>query len=432
MNNSKTIGKVGGFNICFRKEALTSHAGIVLVQEMCERLEIGQLIDQELRVKQRERGYSDSEHVLAICWNLITGGSCLSDIEALRGDPGTQILLGLKAMPAAWTIAEFLRKFRIDAICDLRRLLRRVALLLRPRQKVLVWTLDLDASIYEQCSRAKEGSRKAYNGQIGYHPLFVFCAETSELLFSHLLAGNRHPSAKAIWALEQALLSVPQGAKLQLRADSAFYSWKLIDWLEAHQVIYFITADLGKMLRRLIEGLPQSAWRKTKFYPGIEVAELWYRPKSRDKEYRYVVKRELVTNDEGQTIYKYHAIITNDTHRRPAKALKWHSARSTMENQIKEHKHGFNLEKLPTKKFHANWAYLLIGQLAFNLIAWFKRLVLPQPYHTAMIKTIRHHLFNLAGKIVHTARQSFLMISEDYRYQDVWRFALKQLAKLVT
>ena len=46
----------------------------------------------------------------------------------------------------------------------------------------------------------------------------------------------------------------------------------------------------------------------------------------------------------------------------------------TMENAIKEHKSGFGLEKLPTQKFHANWAYLLIGQLAFNLLAWFKRL----------------------------------------------------------
>ena len=47
-------------------------------------------------------------------------------------------------------------------------------------------------------------------------------------------------------------------------------------------------------------------------------------------------------------------------------------ARGEMENRIKEHKSGFGLEKLPTQKFHANWAYLLIVQLAFNLVAWFK------------------------------------------------------------
>ena len=88
-----------------------------------------------------------------------------------------------------------------------------------------------------------------------------------------------------------------------------------------------------------------------------------------------------------------------------------------MENAIKERKSGFGLEKLPTQKFPANWAYLLIGQLAFNLMAWFKRLVLPASYHRTTIKTIRHHLLNLAGKIVHTARRCFLMLSDQYRYQ---------------
>ncbi len=88
------------------------------------------------------------------------------------------------------------------------------------------------------------------------------------------------------------------------------------------------------------------------------------------------------------------------------------------------------LEKLPTRLFHANWAYLLIGQLAFNLLAWFKRLVLPSDYHQATAKIIRHHLLNVAGKIVHTARQFFVVISDQYRYQPVWRFAIQQLASL--
>jgi hypothetical protein len=101
-----------------------------------------------------------------------------------------------------------------------------------------------------------------------------------------------------------------------------------------------------------------------------------------------------------------------------------------MENAIKEHKSGFGLEKLPTQHFHANWAYLLIEQLAFNLVAWCKRLVLPPAYHRTAIKTLRHHLLNLAWKLVHTARRVFLVISNGYRYQSVWQFAIKRLAAL--
>ena len=63
---------------------------------------------------------------------------------------------------------------------------------------------------------------------------------------------------------------------------------------------------------------------------------------------------------------------------------------AAMESAIREHKNGFGVEKLPTQKFHANWAYLLIVQLAFNLVSWFKRLVLPASYHRSTVKTIRH------------------------------------------
>jgi hypothetical protein len=45
-------------------------------------------------------------------------------------------------------------------------------------------------------------------------------------------------------------------------------------------------------------------------------------------------------------------------------------------------------------------------------------------------KTIRPHLFNLAGKLVHTARQVFLVISDSYRYQAVWQFAMHRLPHL--
>ncbi len=84
----------------------------------------------------------------------------------------------------------------------------------------------------------------------------------------------------------------------------------------------------------------------------------------------------------------------------------------------------------PRKIFMPTGPYWLVGQLAFNLVAWFKRLVLPADYHHATLKTIQHHLLNVAGKIVHTARQFFVVLSDEYRYQEVWRAALNQLAKL--
>ncbi len=79
---------------------------------------------------------------------------------------------------------------------------------------------------------------------------------------------------------------------------------------------------------------------------------------------------------------------------------------------------------------HLFGASLLIGQMAFNLIAWFKRLVLPGNYHQSTIKTIRHQVLNVAGKIVQTGRKFYLVLSDQYRYQAVWEHAIKKLAAL--
>jgi Transposase DDE domain group 1 len=127
-------------------------------------------------------------------------------------------------------------------------------------------------------------------------------------------------------------------------------------------------------------------------------------------------------------------VITNDERRTPKQLMRWALKRCAMENQIKEHKSesGFGLEKLPTGKYFANWAWLLIGQLAFNLVAWFKRLALPEQYRDSTIKTIRYQILNLAGRIVESGRQFFLVLSDHYQFQDVWQFALKRLAKLAT
>jgi len=141
-----------------------------------------------------------------------------------------------------------------------------------------------------------------------------------------------------------------------------------------------------------------------------------------------VAKRERRKTKKGEEYWRYYVIITNDLRSSARQIMRRGLKRCAMENQIKEYKAGFGLEKMPTNNYHANWAWLLIGQLAFNIVAWFKRQALPEQYHTATIKTIRHHLLNVAGKIVSSGKQFFLMLSDQSLFQDVWAFALNRLA----
>jgi Transposase DDE domain group 1 len=430
VNRQKVVGKVGKFNICFRQEQLTSHAGTVLLQDFAQRLGVERVLDEELQVKKRERGYGEGHAISGLVYNLVLGGEHLSDLEVLRGDPGTQELVGVDTILAPTTAGEFLRKFDIGDTQDLQRVQLQLQERVRPHQRATTCTIDLDSSIYEQASTRKEGSTKAYNGEVGYHPLFAFWAEEGELLFSHLRRGSAHTARNVVWFLRETLKRVPDPAVKQLRADSGFYSKRVVEWCEAQGFTFTITADQTAPLLAAIAAVPERNWQQLPEYDLAEVAECRYQPTGWAHPYRYVVKRELAETQTGELYWKYHATVTNEPKRSAGEVVVWHLQHADMENAIKEHKSGFGLEKLPTRKFHANWAYLLIGQIAFNLVAWFKRLVLPPSYQRATIKTVRHHILNLAGKIVHTARRCFLMLSDHYRYQPVWRFAIERLAHL--
>ncbi len=71
-------------------EALTVHTGFSLFYAMAEAMEIPRTLDEHVKVKQRESGYSESEHLLRLAANAFVGGDYLEDLESLREDVAIQ------------------------------------------------------------------------------------------------------------------------------------------------------------------------------------------------------------------------------------------------------------------------------------------------------------------------------------------------------
>jgi hypothetical protein len=63
---------------------------MLLVKVFADELGVADLLNQELKVKQRKRGYSQAEAGLGLVYNSVVGGDCPSDLEVLRGDPGAR------------------------------------------------------------------------------------------------------------------------------------------------------------------------------------------------------------------------------------------------------------------------------------------------------------------------------------------------------
>jgi len=148
------LGRAAHFIICVRGMSLTSNAGLIPLQDFMTRLGLPPLLDRALCLKQRERGYAESEALLALVWNLILGGDCLRDLNALRGDAGLGELLGVETILAPTTAGELLRQFDLRQLHALERVLREVAQRVRRYQTSRILRLKIaDRAILQQlCS----------------------------------------------------------------------------------------------------------------------------------------------------------------------------------------------------------------------------------------------------------------------------------------
>ena len=69
-----------------------------------------------------------------------------------------------------------------------------------------------------------------------------------------------------------------------------------------------------------------------------------------------------------------------------------------MENYIEEFKNGLGAAHLPSQRFLANWAWLLIAGIAYNLAQAFKLLLLGVEWHADQLKKLRLHWFNIGPR----------------------------------
>ena len=95
-----------------RGAPLLNGAGLVIIRQLIERLGIAQAINAGLRLLRRHRPYAESDHILTLVYNLLSGGETLNDVNRLGDDPALLRVLGAEHVPHATTIGDFLARFK--------------------------------------------------------------------------------------------------------------------------------------------------------------------------------------------------------------------------------------------------------------------------------------------------------------------------------
>ena len=111
------------------------------------------------------------------------------------------------------------------------------------------------------------------------------------------------------------------------------------------------------------------------------------------------------TGSQGELFpaWQYHAFVTD----RPGTAIELdgdHRRHAVVELAIRDLKAGAGLAHLPSGKFNANAAWLVIATLAHNLIRWVAALGLAAA-GTVVAKTVRRTLLALPGRLTRSARR---------------------------
>ncbi len=104
------------------------------------------------------------------------------------------------------------------------------------------------------------------------------------------------------------------------------------------------------------------------------VAEFDYKPVACKKSYRMIVLRKRVGVDKGQMRlfeeYRYFFYITNDRKMTAKQIVFSANDRCEQENLIAQLKSGVRALTAPVDDLVSNWAYMVIGSLAWSLKAW--------------------------------------------------------------
>jgi hypothetical protein len=418
---------------------ITAHAGVPLVIELFRRVGAAQVVNAQVRIKQRQRGLTPAQLMETLIALWVAGGDRCQDLQTLRTDAALATLLGYE-LPAATTMRDFLEAFHVEdpplwragektvvpeespPLAGVGAANRRLLAAVQQAAPQRTVTLDVDATILEA---HKHTAAVTYEGSRGYQPVVVVWAEQDLIVHDEFRDGNVPAGCGNVRILERAVAVLPaEVEQIFVRGDSALYEQEVPAWCEApaRGIGYAISADMSPHLRAEITRLPETAWQPDRDEPDMirEWAEVPYVPEDGDhRKDRPWVRRYLAIRirprqgelfADGSTV-KHFAIVTNRTGE-GLTLIRWHREKAgTVEHTHHVLKNELAAAALPSGKFGANAAWVRLNILTYNLLSALKRLALPGDLSEARPKRLRFLVFNTVGTVVHHARQTLLRLT---------------------
>jgi len=434
----------------FDEASLVSAGGLVPVLGLADRAGLRALAEQQLTVP-TDKGAHAGSKVTALVAGMVAGADSIEDMDLVRHGGMGRLFTGLYA-PS--TLGSFLRSFAFGHVRQLDAVAARLVANLAGQTPLLgdaarIAYLDVDDTIRATYGYAKQGAGYGYSGVKGLNALIAALSTPSSapvIVATRLRKGSANSARGAARLVADALkTSRACGASglVVVRADSAFYGRDVVAAITRTGARFSITARQDPAVKRAIAAISEDAWTTIRYPHAVfdeqlqqwvsdaEVAEVPFTAfASRGRKHavtaRLIVRRvrdqnpaRLVADAQGELFpaWRHHAVFT-DSPLVMLQAEADHRRHAIIEQVIADLKGG-PLAHLPSGRFNANGAWLVMAAMAFNLTR--AAGALASLFHArATTATIRRQLINVPARPVRSARRVHLRLPTNWPWADAW------------
>jgi hypothetical protein len=434
----------------FDDPSLVSSAGLVPVLALAQRAGLLELAGERLTVP-GGAGHAAGAKVASLVAGMVAGADCIEDMELLRHGGMGRLFDGVRA-PS--TLGTFLRAFRFGHVRQLDAVAARFVAGLAELSPIIapgaaVTYLDIDDTVRATYGYAKQGVGYGYTRVKGLNAQLatVSSARAAPVIVATRLRRGSAASVRGAARLVADAIKTSRacgvGGPMVMRADAAYYGHPVIAAARRAGVHFSITARKDRAVTAAIAAIAEDAWTPIRYPRAVfeeqlghwvsdaEVAEVPFtafalKAKARTTA-RLIVRRvrdanpdHVQLNAQGELfpVWRHHAVFT-DSPLPLLEAEADHRRHATIEQVIADLKNG-PLAHLPSGRFAANGAWLVLTAIAFNLTRAAGALA-SLMHAKATTATIRTQLINIAARVTHSARRSRLRLPAAWRWAEAWR-----------
>jgi len=409
----------------------SSYGNFGLFEALKQVIGFADLLIKHLTVKRHHNcTYSAAEliDIMVDCASL--GLLRFSHMDDLKHDPGYQNLKGIDQIPDERTLRYLLSQLtleNIEQLCQVNEsILSLKARLDGPRE---VW-LDFDDTVITVFGSQKGsavGYNPRYHGRPSYKAKVAFISQTGELVNAGLYGGKTASNGGFLEFLQETLSKLdPRKTVVKgIRIDRGFFDEKNFIYLEDNSLEYVCKAKLTSGMWKIIAYLnEQDAWEQLD--QTYATAEIRVPLPSWSRARRIVFIRELQKpkKEQGQLnldlkTYEYQAIVTNMEDLTPEEVWHWYNKRCNIENKIDELKVGLGLDETSQEEMQRNIAFMWVKIISYNLLNWFRLVLLPEEASRYEVPSIRRLILNVPGNIVGNGRYRHVKLAPNNWLQEV-------------